>query len=675
MAQVQVPILRCSLVEEHYTSQGALVKRGKVEQVDLALSRNEFREITLDICSLGKVPKKRSLLLKYEVLKLYRKFVKEGKLSMEFPETHTKLLLSNCPPMELVVWVKALAAKLAATREVEPRLSTRAKLLSERGPASEGISPVTARDVSHMKRAEAGGRGLLKARGYTPKAESPLLRKRKRCVEGKENSGESPVLSGSSQGTSRRLLGEGEGQPTPKRSCGDLLARSTPTRKSGLAARRPLRVQPGPILTREQKYVLESVRSGRNVFFTGGAGTGKSFLVHKIIGVLPPDHTFVTASTGVAAYQIGGTTLHSFAGIGTGEALISKCIELAQRKTVLQQWRRCRHLVVDEVSMVDGEYFKKLEAVAQAVKGNDRPFGGIQLILTGDFLQLPPVTKGNQKRRFAFETSAWGRCNLMNLKLTVVKRQTDMKMVGLLNRLREGRCEEEDVRVLRETRSHVAGEGIVATRLCTHTDDVATINRRELERCEGEERRFTASDSEPSMARFLDSHTPVEQVLKLRVGAQVMLMKNLEVGRGLVNGARGRVEAFTKEGNPMVVFMGGTRQEVRLEKWMVKTGLGSVVTRSQIPLGLAWAFSIHKSQGMTLDCVEVSLARVFECGQAYVALSRARSLASLKVLDFKPGCVKADQKVLQFYRQLQVAKPMVQPRLEEMAGVESLDPM
>lgn len=189
------------------------------------------------------------------MLQLYRKFVKvpniistisiittsssfnptilqEGKLSMGFPETHTKLLLSNCPPMELVVWVKALAAKMAATREVEPKLSTRAKLLSERGQASEGISPVTARDVSHMKRAEAGGRGLLKARGYTPKAESPLLRKRKRGLEGKENSGESPILSGSTQGTSRRLMGEGEGEdlPTPKRSCGDLLARSTPTR-------------------------------------------------------------------------------------------------------------------------------------------------------------------------------------------------------------------------------------------------------------------------------------------------------------------------------------------------------------------------------------------------------------------------------------------------------------
>ena len=123
----------------------------------------------------------------------------------------------------------------------------------------------------------------------------------------------------------------------------------------------------------------------------------------------------MTASTGVAAYQIGGTTLHSFAGIGTGQAVISQCEKLAQRTTVKQQWKKCRHLIVDEISMVDGEYFKKLEAVARSVKGNDRPFGGIQLILTGDFLQLPPVTKEAKSRRFAFETSAWGRCHLLLL--------------------------------------------------------------------------------------------------------------------------------------------------------------------------------------------------------------------------------------------------------------------
>ena len=185
------------------------------------------------------------------------------------------------------------------------------------------------------------------------------------------------------------------------------------------------------------------------------------------------------------------------------------------------------------------------------------------------------------------------------------------------------------------TKQQQPKEGILPTQLCTHTDDVVTINRRELEKCDEEtERRYTATDSDPSLSKFLNNHTPVDQVVRLRVGAQVMLMKNMDVGAGLVNGARGRVEAFTKDGNPMVVFLGGARHEVRLEKWVVKTGMGNTVTRTQLPLGLAWAFSIHKSQGMTLDSVEVSLNRVFECGQAYVALSRARNLTSLRVMGF-----------------------------------------
>ena len=117
---------------------------------------------------------------------------------------------------------------------------------------------------------------------------------------------------------------------------------------------------------------------------------------------------------GVAAFQIGGTTLHTFAGIGHGTAPTAKCVELAARKTVSAQWRKCKHLIIDEISMIDGNYFKKLEAVARAIKGSDKPFGGIQLILTGDFLQLPPVTKGDEERRFAFETSAWQRCVQVN---------------------------------------------------------------------------------------------------------------------------------------------------------------------------------------------------------------------------------------------------------------------
>ena len=242
--------------------------------MDLLLARNEFREMKLEICStIGKKSLKRVLPLNYDCFTLHRKFVKEGKLSISFSQTNTKLLISNAPPNELVIWVKSLAAKMATTKEA-PKLSTRQKLLSELGPTSEGISPVTARDIYHMQRTEAGGKGLLKARGYTPQVASPLLKKRKREGEiNKENcsspllgkskqprllntnslnqSNGSPVLAGSS-GTSNRVQQLSE-ESTPKKSSIDLLARSTPTRRSGLLARRPLRVSPGPIVTSEQQ--------------------------------------------------------------------------------------------------------------------------------------------------------------------------------------------------------------------------------------------------------------------------------------------------------------------------------------------------------------------------------------------------------------------------------------
>eukprot|EP00092_Neocalanus_flemingeri_P020384 GFUD01022082.1.p1 GENE.GFUD01022082.1~~GFUD01022082.1.p1 ORF type:complete len:663 (-),score=151.50 GFUD01022082.1:268-2256(-) len=658
---VQVPVLRCSLVWELYNSSGQLIKRENLKLVDVGLSRNEFKEIVLEIGIIGKEIRTRKIALKYETLNVFRKFVKEGKVTLSFSDTHTKLLLSNAPPNELVIFTKTLAAKLAGSKNA-PKVPTRTKLLSEMGNSTEGISPVTARDVTNMKHAEAGGKGLLKMRGYTPNVNSPLTTgrtlKRKRITDEKENSlCASPVLSGAA-GT---LNLEG---PTPKRKA-NILARSTPTRQSGLIARRPLRAEPVAIMTQEQRYVLDCVKSGKNVFFTGGAGTGKSFLIQKIIGVLPPDHTFVTASTGVAAFQIGGTTLHSFAGIGSGTAPISTCVELAKRKTVTAQWRKCKHLIIDEVSMVDGNFFKKLEYVARTVRGNDKPFGGIQLILTGDFLQLPPVSK-DDNRRFAFETSAWQRCVQMNIELTEVKRQSDQALVDILNRLRMGKCTEADAEVLKGTKGNVARDGIVPTKLCTHTEDVNMINKRELERCEGEEKKFFAVDSDPGLSKFIENSTPVEGVVRLRVGAQVMLLKNLQVSTGLVNGARGRVESFTPEGNPVVVFLGGNKQEIKYDKWMVKSGVGVTLTRTQIPLRLAWAFSIHKSQGMTLDCVEVSLSRVFECGQAYVALSRAKNLHSLRILDFKPGCVRADGKVIKFYKQLTLAKPAFQQKIDNM---------
>ncbi|XP_075770721.1 ATP-dependent DNA helicase PIF1 isoform X3 [Pelodiscus sinensis] len=409
-------------------------------------------------------------------------------------------------------------------------------------------------------------------------------------------------------------------------------------------------------LSQEQSIVLSAVLSGKNVFFTGSAGTGKSYLLKKIVGSLPPKSTYATASTGVAACHIGGTTLHAFAGIGSGKAPLDQCIELAQRTGVRQHWLNCQHLIIDEISMVEGKFFDKLEAVARAVRKREDPFGGIQLIICGDFLQLPPVSKGNEETKFCFQAKSWRKCIHMNMELTEVRRQTDKSFISLLRAIRLGRCTDEVTRKLMETATNrVERDGILATRLCTHKDDVELTNERRLQQLPGEIHSYEAVDSDPMVVKAIDAQCPVGHCIQLKPGAQVILTKNLDVSRGLVNGARGVVVDFETEGKglPRVRFLCGVAEIIRLERWVFKGPAGIYLSRQQLPLKLAWAISIHKSQGMSLDCVEISLSRVFESGQAYVALSRARSLEGLRVLDFDPNVVRANPYVLQFYNHLQ----------------------
>ncbi|KAM5241117.1 ATP-dependent DNA helicase PIF1 isoform 1-T1 [Hipposideros larvatus] len=411
-----------------------------------------------------------------------------------------------------------------------------------------------------------------------------------------------------------------------------------------------------PQLSEEQAEVLRVVLKGQSIFFTGSAGTGKSYLLKRILGSLPPTGTVATASTGVAACHIGGTTLHAFAGIGSGRAPLAQCVALAQRPGVRQGWLSCQRLVIDEISMVEADLFDKLEAVARAVRQQNKPFGGIQLIICGDFLQLPPVTKGSQLPQFSFQAKSWKRCVPVTLELTKVWRQADQTFISLLQAVRLGRCSDEVTYQLQATATHKVGrDGIVATRLCTHQDDVALTNERRLQELPGEVHSFEAMDSDPEQARTLDAQCPVSQLLQLKLGAQVMLVKNLAVSRGLVNGARGVVVGFETEGRglPQVRFLCGVTEVIRADRWTVQTTGGQLLSRQQLPLQLAWAMSIHKSQGMSLDCVEISLGRVFASGQAYVALSRARSLQSLRVLDFDPMVVRCDPRVLRFYATLQ----------------------
>lgn len=351
--------------------------------------------------------------------------------------------------------------------------------------------------------------------------------------------------------------------------------------------------------------------------------------------------------------MIGGVTLHSFAGIGDGEAALTRCYDMASR--VATNWRRCKRLIIDEISMIDGKYFEKIEAVARFIRKSEKPFGGIQLILCGDFLQLPPVAKfdknSKEQARFCFETPVWEKCIELSYELKQVHRQKDLSFVKILNYIRIGHVTQDITDTLLATsRQKIEANGILATQLCSHTKDANSINESKLDALTGETKTFEAQDSDINMKKLLDLQVPAPGTLVLKIGAQVMLLKNINLSAGLVNGARGVVVKYV-DGFPVVKFKNNKLFAAKPEKWAIKTPGGIIVTRKQVPLKLAWAFSIHKSQGLTLDCVEMSLSKVFEAGQAYVALSRAQSLDSLRVLDFDPKQVWANTNVLQFYKQ------------------------
>ena len=404
------------------------------------------------------------------------------------------------------------------------------------------------------------------------------------------------------------------------------------------------------MLSEEQRAVLDMVLQGQSIFFTGSAGTGKSYLLKRILAGLPSEGTYVTASTGVAACHVGGTTLHGFAGFKPGSG------QLPRKK---EQWRKAKRLVIDEISMVDGDWFDELEEVARKVRGSTKPFGGIQLIVCGDFLQLPPVSKTDEPKKFCFEARSWARCMKQCIELKEVHRQSDPTFIDLLRRVRFGVAAAEDVQTLRETGSNVVDyDGIEATQLCTHVKDAAEINTSKLRMLPGATRSFAARDNvggDYYATKILDASCRAPGKLELKVGAQVMLVKNINVQKGLANGSRGVISGFSGQGLPIVKFVSGLKETKRRESWTVGIGAGRVATRQQIPIQLAWGISIHKSQGMTLDAVQVDLGKVFECGQAYVALSRARTLDGLRVKNFSARSVRANASVLRFYKQLSEA--------------------
>lgn len=415
-------------------------------------------------------------------------------------------------------------------------------------------------------------------------------------------------------------------------------------------------------LTELQKKFFREFFSGRNIFLTGPAGTGKSFCVSLLFKFLDLQGIFYgkTATTGVSALNIGGTTVHSWSGMGLadddGMDLLDK---VNDNKKAVNRIKNSKVLVIDEISMAKSELMDKLDIVCQFIRNKGAAFGGIQVVFSGDFMQLPPVFKGLEKEVFAFESQAWRDANVKTIHLTeIVRQHGDPQFAKLLNEIRLGSAEDFTLLMGCIDRKF-PNDGIKPVKLYCKNIDVSKYNHEELRKIKFESKFYYALDKGGDQwSQFFEKNCPAPAKLELKVGAQVILLVNVDVEAGLVNGSVGVITNLYED-SVEVNFACGIHL-VEVHKWEIKqnefdslNGKMKKVTlacRTQIPLKLAWALTIHKSQGSTLDRAEINVEDAFACGQVYVALSRVRDLKSLKILSFAPHKIQANKKCLDFYR-------------------------
>ncbi len=424
-------------------------------------------------------------------------------------------------------------------------------------------------------------------------------------------------------------------------------------------------------LTEEQQYALDRLCEGKNVFLTGPGGTGKSYFIEQVRRQLGSDgkKIGVTALTGCAAILLGhgSKTLHSWAGIGLGKGTVGEIIKgIRSNRRAAINWLTTNILIIDEISMMPADLFDKLNEVAKVIRKSSAPFGGLQVLLVGDFYQLPPIADGPVEAKFAFEGAAWSSVVHETVVLNQIHRQAEETFRDMLGRVRVGAASEADVTLLR-SRLGLDWQSleIRPTLLFSRRAMVDKINAVNLGKLEGEIMTWKAKtlfvgtagspkasteELERAVTTF-DRDGPYDETLQLKLRSQVMLTVNLNLDHGLVNGSRGVIVGFDTRGAeplPVVLFKNGLKETVGRHSWYLDDF--QQVVRSQIPLRLAWAGTIHKAQGATLDCALVDIGRsTFEYGQAYVALSRVKSLDSLYVYEFAEDAIRAHPRVKEFY--------------------------
>ena len=427
---------------------------------------------------------------------------------------------------------------------------------------------------------------------------------------------------------------------------------------------------------------LIDILEDRNVFITGGGGVGKSHTIKLLQKELP---IVLTASTGISAVNIEGQTIHSWSGIGIGNLPIEytvKFLHSPKGKSKLKEICDAKYLVIDEISMLNSYILDYLNEVFKRVRGNNLAFGGIRVIAVGDMFQLPPVKIGEFEKingaeryiDFCFNASAWQELDFKVILLDKVYRQDDKNFIETLNNIRLGNCSDKDENLLR-TRNFPDNYEIPndVVKLYSVNEKADAENERRFKELDGKVYKFHAVDLirawidgdvkmvSPNNSKLqswdinkykqFDDNCRVPKLLELKMGARVMLLKNTDFENALVNGSCGNVTDISYDA-VKVKFDNGVETWIREDTIELKEGKYTKISRSQIPLRLAYSCTVHKIQGLTFDKVFVDFARIFAAGQAYVALSRVKSLDGLYIKHFNKNCIFADDKVKEFYRGL-----------------------
>lgn len=427
-----------------------------------------------------------------------------------------------------------------------------------------------------------------------------------------------------------------------------------------------------------QNEALAILKMGKNVFLTGPAGSGKTFVLNSYIQYLE-DHgveVAITASTGIAATHLGGMTIHAWSGIGIRDTLSVRDLDhLEQQKYLWKRFEKVKVLIIDEISMLKNSTLDMVDRVCKTFKRNNKPFGGLQVIFSGDFFQLPPIERYSPKAHveqvsfypdgvdeieyqsedqiktpFAFTAQSWREADLHICYLTEQHRQDDMSLLRILQEIRLGDVSDDSRELLLEKVISHDIEDI--TKLYTHNIDVDRFNLEQLEKIddEGQIYEMTAKGKASAQEALKRGCLAPEQ-LWIKVGSLVMFVKNNPVV-GYVNGTVGEVIGFDEDDFPIVQTKEGKTYVATPQSWMIEDQ-GSVVAEIfQVPLKLAWAITIHKSQGMTLDGALIDLSQTFVAGQGYVAISRVKTLDGLylrginrQALEVHPGVLQFDKKI------------------------------